>query len=103
MSPRKKPPAKRSPPMLRPWRAQGMTTVVKPTDTFDEVVVGDWFHFEAMGPSHVWGRIGPLNVNVTRTGGVLRIRIDGDQDDGKSYEVIVDGDIARAAPVKGTK
>ena len=56
-----------------------------------------------MGPSHVWGRIGPLNINVTRTGGVLRIRIDGDQDDGKPYEVIVEGNVARPAPEKTKK
>ena len=103
MGTKKKPPAKRTPPMLSPWRAQGMTTVVKPTDTFDEIVVGDWLHVEAMGPSHVWMRIGPLNINVTRTGGVLRIRIDGDQDDGKPYEVIVEGNVARPAPEKTKK
>lgn len=61
---------------LSPWRAQGFRSEIAPRDGFDEVVVGSWLHFETMGPRHVWGRVGPLQLNVTLARGVLKIRID---------------------------
>lgn len=63
--------------ILSPWRVQGSTGELKRlTDKgeFDEIVVGDWLHVEAMDADSVWVRLGNRVFDVFSEGGAIVVK-----------------------------
>ena len=79
---------------LRTWRAQGDDGADKHTGVsgFDEVVVGDWLHAEAMDDDAVWMRVGPLRFWIRKHGERVRIKIERESCE-RRYEVKIEGDL----------
>ncbi len=59
---------------LRPWRAQGQIWRGQFVEAFDEIVVGDWLHVEAMDTNAAWVRLGDRVFDVWRQRGKIMVR-----------------------------